>query len=748
MTTTTVGTPDRDDDGNVIPFRTRPVEPGPVDMTPEDQPGHDVEPAGEVVDAELVDEDQAPPVPVDQAANLSPVDDRPLPERLAALRDARRPILAAWLTQKEELTAVLGWAATHVGHVAAFHAARCPIYAGRLAARAPRGLVRAIAHAVGWMFDLEGAPLRQDAVNKGDRDGYLRLIEARRDRVRQRLMVAVLTGVVLTAGVLVLMGWAPWWAHDLAIALTIGVLGWLGTPTDKAVLGTRAVVTHKAQRLTSDIVVRALSALGIAEVNKAVAKGGGGITFPAPITRDGPGWLAEVDLPYGVTVTDILDRRAKLASGLRRPLGCVWPEPDADQHAGRLRLWVGDQDMRKAKQATWPLKRSGQTDVFRPIPFGTDQRGRIVTVLMMFGNLLLGAMPRQGKTATLRSLLLALALDPNIELRIFELKGTGDLSPLEPVCHHYASGAGDEALEAVMTSLRELYAELESRARRITELARTNRALVPDNKVTREVSDRRSLRLWPIVLGIDECQELFSHPEFKDEADRLCTAIIKRGPALGIMLVLATQRPDAKSLPTGVSANVSLRFCLKVAGQVENDMVLGTSAYQNGIRATQFTPQLDAGIGYLVGATPEPKIVRSFYLDGPAAEKVVVRARALRDTAGTLTGHAIGQTLGTDQSAAISLLTDVLSVIRADEDRVWSETVVDRLGELRPEVYGDWADQKPAAKATQLAAALKPYGIDTEQVHGRLPGGKTANRRGITRADVAAAHRVRHTTEM
>ncbi|MFD1044268.1 tetratricopeptide repeat protein [Kibdelosporangium lantanae] len=74
------------------------------------------------------------------------------------------------------------------------------------------------------------------------------------------------------------------------------------------VVGGRAVVTTKAQKLTSDIVVRALSALGIAEVNKAVAKGGNGITFPAPIVRDGPGWRADVDLPYGVTVADILAR--------------------------------------------------------------------------------------------------------------------------------------------------------------------------------------------------------------------------------------------------------------------------------------------------------------------------------------------------------------------------------------------------------------------------------------------------------
>jgi hypothetical protein len=44
--------------------------------------------------------------------------------------------------------------------------------------------------------------------------------------------------------------------------------------------------------------------------------------------------------------------------------------------------------------------------------------------------------------------------------------------------------------------------------------------------------------------------------------------IIKVGPAFGVILVIATQRPDKTSLPTGVSGNVSTRFCLKVTGQL------------------------------------------------------------------------------------------------------------------------------------------------------------------------------------
>ena len=49
----------------------------------------------------------------------------------------------------------------------------------------------------------------------------------------------------------------------------------------------------------------------------------------------------------------------------------------------------------------------------------------------------------------------------------------------------------------------------------------------------------------------------------------------------GVFLILATQRPgQGVAADRRVSGNVSTRFCLKVAGQVENDMMLGTSALQ------------------------------------------------------------------------------------------------------------------------------------------------------------------------
>jgi S-DNA-T family DNA segregation ATPase FtsK/SpoIIIE len=323
----------------------------------------------------------------------------------------------------------------------------------------------------------------------------------------------------------------------------------------------------------------------------------------------------------------------------------------------------------------------------------------------------------------LRILALAAALDPTARIRAWELKGTGDLSCLEHVAHEYGSGADDRTLEACLASVRAVYAELDDRATTIRKLPKE---LCPENKVTPQLAAKRSLGLFPEVLIISECQEAFSHPKFGAEFDRMCTAIVKRGPALGIILLLDTQRPDKASLPTGISANIGVRFCLRVMGQLENDMVLGTSSYKNGIRATSFSSS-DKGMGYLAGHADDVQVVRSCYVDAPAADVIARRARALREAAGTLSGYALGE----QPTAPISLLDDVLAVMGA-EDRMWSETLAGGLAGLRPDFYRGW-------DATTLGDALRVRGIEPGQMWGQTADGQPANRRGVTREQIAGA---------
>ncbi|MGW6720322.1 cell division protein FtsK [Streptomyces sp. NPDC054995] len=638
----------------------------------------------------------------------------------------RRAIVPAWLRSGKEFRTAAKWAAGHYGHLAGYHALRSPYYAARLTFQAPAGAAKFVGGTMRWVADREGEPVRLASVRREDAAEYLKLSRQRDGRVRLRTIVATLALFVGIGAALAIYVLAPGWLQLLIFGALLMALGSAGTQADAPVI-TRAVEMTKAPKLTSDIVLRALGALGISAISQAQGKGRDGFTFTAPITRDGPGWRAEGDLPYGVTVTDVIERRDKLASGLRRPLGCVWPEAVPDEHTGRLVLWVGDQDMSTAAKPAWPLAKAGSVDLFKPVSFGTDQRGRWVDITLMYIAGVIGAIPRMGKTFLLRLLLLIAALDARAEVHTYDLKGTGDLDPVgERVSHRHRAGDDDEDIEYALEDLRALRTELRRRAKMIRSLPRD---ICPESKVTSELANKKELGLHPIVIGVDECQVWFEHPKHGGEFEEICTDLVKRGPATGIVLLLATQRPDAKALPTGISANASARWCLKVMGQLENDMVLGTSSYKRGIRATMFSWK-DKGIHYFVGEGSDARIVSSVYVDAPTAEVIGLRARRLREAAGTLTGHAAGETFeDSDASSGYDLLRDILAVVPAEEPKAWSEVVVARLADLRPDVYGGW---DPEA----LAAALKPHGVPTGQVWGKTGAGKGANRRGIERARI------------
>ncbi|WP_194244265.1 FtsK/SpoIIIE domain-containing protein [Nonomuraea phyllanthi] len=655
-------------------------------------------------------------------------EDRDWRAELEAKVHTSRPVVPLWLRSRAEAMQTLSWLGKHYAHVAGYQLTRTPMYAGRLAFRSPRGLARLVGGMVRWTFDLEGEPVRVAAVTKADPEAYLKLSRQRDSRVRLRIpaMLVVLVTLLIAAIILANAATAVQWG---ALAVALAALGILGKPADRPLIE-RAVLASTVEKLTSDIVIRALTSLGIAGISQAMSKNPkDAIRFVSPITRDGPGWRADLDLPYGVTVGDVLDKRERLSGALRRPLGCIWPEGDSSIHEGRLILWVGDKDLSKTIVKS-PLLKATSHDLFKGVPFGNDPRGRLVTVPFIQHNMLIGSLPGQGKTASVRELAAGVVLDPTAEGWFHELKGTGDLDPYEKVCHRYVSGIEDEAIAYAADSLALLRKEVMRRAATLKTLPPD---LCPDKRVTRQIADKRSLGLHPLVAIFDECQNLFAHPEYGAKAGEDAEFIIKLGRALGVVLILATQRPDKESLPTGISANVSIRFCLKVAGQTENDMILGTSAYKNGIRATVFVSETDAGTGYLIGATPMPKVVKSAYLDTPQTQLIADRAYALRKAAGTLSGHALGER--PEQSApSYDLLADILAVVGASEAKVWNETVIARLADLRPDIYGGW-------EVEQLTAMLKPHGIKTVQVWGTTADGKGANRRGIIREEVAERSR-------
>ena len=275
-------------------------------------------------------------------------------------------------------------------------------------------------------------------------------------------------------------------------------------------------------------------------------------------------------------------RRRQLASaaGRRRP--------------GDAAQWLA-LDARRQRQARWRW----------PVLIGG-------TIVLAAGTAALAAMPG---LALWRLLVLAAALDIRVELRGYELKGVGTSRRSTPVCAEYGNGNDDETLAACADMFAWLYGEGQKRSKRIAHYASLGKA--PENKVTPELSALPGSGLHPLIVFVDEIQELFLFGKTGKAAGETAEKCIKLFRALGIWLILGTQIPDRDSLPPGITRNINTRFCLSVADQVANDMILGTSAYKLGHRATVFEPVTEAGWGILA-EIGKPGARRSFYVDNDA----------------------------------------------------------------------------------------------------------------------------------
>jgi S-DNA-T family DNA segregation ATPase FtsK/SpoIIIE len=718
---------DRPEGENVVAFPTRPVI-GAV-PTPEPDRVEYVDPA----DVEVLDnEDTTAARPVDAL----PATRGGWMEDHRALLDTAPALVPSYLRDKQELTENARFIVEYYARMGAYRATRSPIYLLKLVSRSPRGAGRAVAVWGQWAFDTEARELRKAAASSSRTAEYMMLSRQHTTRVRARLVSSLVIALGVTTVGAVALASAPAWASMSGIVAMLALFGAAGRKADSKPIIDRWTSPHIQRELTSTEVVAALEAIGVK----------GRVDFVNPIQTDGPGWRAEVDLPPGYLTEKVLEERAKLAGAMRRPLTTVWPESDNEAHPGRLVLWVAKKDPAKAKRRLWPLMKHGQTDLFEDIPFGFDPRGRVIPLNLMYTNLLMGGVPGSGKTSGVMVVALAGALDPTCEMWVYEMKGSGDLDPVQPVCHRYVSGDDDEHCASGLDALRKLEKELKRRKKIIAGLPADQ---VPKGrKVYPHLATNKKLGLHPLLAIFDEAHTLFEHEEYGKEAADIAGRLVRKARAYGIILVVTTQRPDAKSLPKVISDNVSTRFCLAVTGQQANDMVLGTSMYKNGVRATMFDPKKEAGTGWLAKSSHDTQIVRAAFIEQAEAIEIGKRALALRTAAGTLTGEAAGETIAAEDTT--TLLDHLAAVWPAGEDTMHSVRLVQALASYRPDTYGPWAESEVPVEemsreeqrahetrmATTLSNALAPFGVNTGQVTKRGDGG---SRKGVKRADLDSA---------
>lgn len=636
---------------------------------------------------------------------------------LVTRADERRPIVPASLRSRAGRHALAVWTVAAATHGLAYHLSRSPKYAAKALWWAPAGLWLAVWRPLRWASAEDGNwHLRQQAASGNDAATWLKLDARRMRQARWRWCLLVVVVIAALVAARVGRHAVPDWARAAAAVGAGMVLARLGRPADKPILD-RVFAGNRFVRLTAELTRGALIAAGAGIKDPAAVK------FNKEIYRDGPGYTAEVSLPVGIIATDVIDRRDYLAAGFRLPAAQVWPDPVPDAHPGVLAIWVADRPVDRMRQPASPLLTAGRLDFWAALPYGDDVRMRPISWRLDERNSLFGGMPGSGKTLAARNVALAASLDPLVQFVISELKGSGDFDPMERLCADgmYASGADEGSKARTMEILRWLDRECEFRGPAIRRLAM--QGLNSQNKLNRAIAEADP-RLRPLVGVFDEIQELITDPTHGKEAVALLTSIVKRGRSLGIHLILSTQRIDDRSLPTGISSNVSNRLCLAVPSHKEVELVLGTGHYKKGYRPTAFVPPAHgdnpwAGWGYLAGL-PQP--LRASYVDNPASEAIVDRAVALR--AG-LTSAA------PERVVAHNLVEDVRAVWPLGDEALWLERIMPRLAELRPDIYASWSVE-------QLGEALRRAGITTRPLNRRISdvSAKRSTRVGVERQEL------------
>jgi S-DNA-T family DNA segregation ATPase FtsK/SpoIIIE len=201
----------------------------------------------------------------------------------------------------------------------------------------------------------------------------------------------------------------------------------------------------------------------------------------------------------------------------------------------------------------------------------------------------------------------------------------------------------------------------------------------------------------------------YDDKDIRAEFVAIMADIVRRGRSAGIIPIFCTQKPAASVIPSIIVDNCSTRLCFRVNGQRANDAVLGNEMHSRGIKATKFGPD-DKGLAWLKGDGAEPMVVRTVHgIDKPTSERLMAKARAMRERLGMLTGYAAGEEAEAEQEQ-VELLTDCRTAMDLGSHAAMHlEDLRVALAELRPST---WTNLDNGA----LGAMLREAGVPVGQV--------------------------------
>jgi hypothetical protein len=341
------------------------------------------------------------------------------------------------------------------------------------------------------------------------------------------------------------------------------------------------------------------------------------------------GWRAQFGLARGQTITDVIAKLPAIESGLGTFRGAARVYPTPDDLANRFELRVLDKDPH-ADAITWPGP--SVASITEPIDLGPFEDAMPARVLLLRRHALFGGATGSGKSGGLNVLMGNLTACTDVVIWAIDLKRGMELGPW---------GACIDRLATTPAEARALLADAVS----ILE-ARAGFLAAVGQRVWEPSPDMPAL-----LIIVDEYAELV---ESASEATGDADSISRRGRAVAVTLVAATQRPTQKAMGQGpLRSQMDVRICFRVRERKDVDLVLGQGMLSAGWQAHR----LNAPGKFLISA-PEhdtPRRARAYLLTDQAVNDAASRNADLRPELDEVSRRALDERADTQRQRSLEV---------------------------------------------------------------------------------------------
>ncbi|MFF0055655.1 hypothetical protein ACFYRI_14820 [Streptomyces microflavus] len=394
-----------------------------------------------------------------------------------------------------------------------------------------------------------------------------------------------------------------------------------------------------------------------------------GMLTPCVLTADGAAWEASFDLPSGTPTEKATAVVPALASGFGVTKAQV--SQTGGDREGRINLRVSRKIPFTSGPVPGPLLHVERFDLWNAVPMGVSERGEPVATEWFEKTGLFGGEPGSGKTSIANNLLLAAALDPTARLFLGDGKAGNDLRPFADIAEAIDTEGDPEALLQILEHVWQVILPECKRLAREHGVAGFSQALATQDP-----------RVRFTVLAIDEWASYMAmaEPKVAKELERLLRLIVQQGRAYGVIVLAATQKPDADAVPSGIRDIISTRWAGRCLTPQASDTILGQGRAKLGFNGQNILKD-QRGVGlYQTGETADPTLMLSYFYDDGRKSGVnevallLERAFDLRAKAGTLPAGSVPladqlRALGDDQANILAALVDAFDVRSGSDGR-------------------------------------------------------------------------------